>query len=113
MDAAVDRISSPYEKASTLLNIIPLAIRNSSEELSLALLKKTEAMTNKINIQSIADSIRKNIAEIFFELYQRSKDKKILTHAIQITKTIDDDEIRYHHLSQLGYAEMFELPPSM
>ena len=111
MDAAVDRISSPYEKASTLLNIIPLAIRNSSEELSLALLKKTEAMKNKINIQSIADSIRKNIAEIFFELYQRSKDKKILTHAIQITKTIDDDEIRYHHLSQLGYAEMFELPP--
>jgi hypothetical protein len=111
MNLAVDRISSPYEKASTLLNIIPLAMQNSSEELSLVLLKKTEAMTNKINIQSIADSIRNNIADIYYTLYQKSEDKKILSLAIQITKTIDDDEMRYHHLSQLGYTEMYEIPP--
>jgi hypothetical protein len=111
MDAAVDRISSPYEKASTLLNIIPLAIQNSSEGLSLSLLKKTEAMTNKINIQSIADNIRNNIADIYFALHQKSENKKILSLAIHITKTIDDDEIRYHHLSQLGYTEMYEIPP--
>jgi len=111
MDAAVDKISSPYEKASALLNIIPLALQNSSEELSLTLLKKTEAMTNKINIQSIADNIRNNIADIYFALHQKSENKKILSLAIQITKTIDDDEIRYHHLSQLGYTEMYEIPP--
>src|SRR5208337_2658791 len=111
MDAAVDRISSPYEKASTLLNIIPLAIQNSPEELSLALLKKTEALTNKINIQSIADSVRNNIADIYSTLYKKSGDKKILSHAIQITKTIDDDDMRLQHLSQLGYTEMYEIPP--
>ena len=111
MDAAVDSISSPYEKASTLLNIIPLAMQNSSEALSLTLLKKTEALTNKINIQSIADSVRNNIADIYFELYQKSGDNKILSLAIQITRTIDDDEIRFHHLNQLGYTEMFEIPP--
>jgi hypothetical protein len=111
MDAAVDKISSPYEKASALLNIIPLALQNSSEELSLTLLKKTEAMTNKINIQSIADNIRNNIADIYFALHKKSENKKILSLAIHITKTIDDDEIRYHHLSQLGYTEMYEIPP--
>jgi hypothetical protein len=111
MNAAVDRISSPYEKASTLLNIIPLAMQNSSEELALILLKKTEILTSKINIQSIADSIRNNIADIYSMLYQNSENKKTLLLAIQITKTIDDDEMRYHHLSQLGYLEMYEIPP--
>jgi len=110
MHEAVDRISSPYEKTSTLLNIIPIAVQNSSDELSLILLKKTEALTTTINIQSIADEVRISIADIYSALYRKSGNKKILLLAVQVTKTIDDDEIRYRQLCQLGYKEMYEIP---
>jgi len=111
MEGAIDRISSPYEKSSMLLTIIPLTISNSDEELPLKLLKKTEALTKKINIQSIADIIRNQIAEVYISLNQEKPDKKMLSHAIQITKTIDDDEVRLYRLEQMGYTEMYEITP--
>jgi len=111
MEDAIDKISSPYEKSSVLLTIIPLTIQISDDERSLALLKKTEILTKKINIQSIADNIRNNIVEIYSILYHKSQNKKMLTHAIQITKTIDDDEIRLYRLEQMGYTEMYEITP--
>jgi tetratricopeptide (TPR) repeat protein len=111
MEDVVDKITSPYEKASVLLTIIPLTIQNFDDERSLALLKKTEILTKKINIQSIADNIRNNIVELYSALYQKNQNKNMLTHAIQITKTIDDDEIRLYRLEQMGYTEMYEITP--
>lgn len=111
MEDVVDKISSPYEKSSVLLTIIPLTMQNSDDERTLTLLKKTELLTKKINIQSIADNIRNNIVEIYSVLYQKNQNKKMLTQAIQITKTIDDDEIRLYRLEQLGSTEMYEITP--
>ena len=111
MENAADKIASPYEKASVLLIIVPLAIQNADDLLSLKLLKKIEALTKKINISSIADTIRNHIAEIYTSLYQKKHDKKMLEHAIQITKTIDDDEVRFYRLEQMGYTEMYEITP--
>ncbi|MCK9631303.1 MAG: hypothetical protein M0R30_06635 [Methanoregula sp.] len=111
MEDAAEKITSPYEKASVLLNIIPLTMQNADNELPFNLLKKTETLTKKINIQSIADTIRNNIAEIYTVVYQKNHDKKMLAHAIQITKSIDDDETRFYRLEQLGYTEMYEITP--
>jgi hypothetical protein len=111
MEDAADKITTPYEKASTLLNIIPLTIQNADDELPLKLLKKAEVLTKRINIQSIADTIRNNIVEAYTVFYQKNHDKKMLAHAIQITKTIDDDEIRLFRLEHLGYTEMYEITP--
>lgn len=111
MEDAVDKITSPYEKASMLLNIIPLTMQNADDGLPFNLLKKTEILTKKINIQSIADTIRNNIVEIYTVVYQKNHDKKMLAHAIQITKSIDDDETRFCRLEQLGYTEMYEITP--
>jgi hypothetical protein len=111
MEDAADKITSPYEKASVLLNIIPLTMQNADDGLPFNLLKKTEILTKKINIQSIADTIRNNVAEIYTVVYQKNHDKKMLAHAIQITKSIDDDETRFYRLEQLGYTEMYEITP--
>ncbi len=111
MEDAVDKISSPYEKASIILTIVPLTIQNFDDGLPLKLLKKTEALTKKINIPSIADTIRNSIAEFYLLLYQKNHDKKILTYAIQITKSIDDDEVRLYRLEKMGYTEMYEITP--
>jgi hypothetical protein len=111
MEDAVEKISSPYEKASIILTIVPLTMQNSDAELTLKLLKKTELLTKKINIPSIADTIRNNIAEFYMLLHQKNHDKKILTHAIQITKSIDDDEVRLYRLEKMGYTEMYEITP--
>jgi hypothetical protein len=66
----VEKIPSPYEKASALLDIIPLALQNSDNDTSVILLKKAETLTRKINIQQIADTIRDKIAQMFCMLYQ-------------------------------------------
>jgi hypothetical protein len=111
MEDAVDKISSPYEKASIILTIVPLTMQNSEDELPLKLLKKAEVLTKKINIPSIADTIRNNIAEFYTLLHQKNHDKKMLMHAIKITKSIDDDEVRLYRLEKMGYTEMYEITP--
>jgi hypothetical protein len=108
---AADRISSPYEKASTILDIVPLAIQDCRNTTTPEiLLKNAEVLTNKINIPTIADTIRDNIANIYAMLYHKQNEKKYLNNAIQIAKTIDDNNLRFLRFRQLGYSETFEEP---
>lgn len=112
MTQAAERIPSPYVKASTLLDIVPLALKDCGDsDAPVALLKKAEVLTKKINIPSIADTIRDNIAQIYAMLYQNQNNKKYLDSAIQVTKTIEDDNIRLNRFVQLGYSETFDIPP--
>jgi hypothetical protein len=112
MTQAADRIHSPYEKASVLLDIVPLALQDCNDtEMPVALLKKAEILTKKINIPSIADTVRDTIVQIYAMLFQKQNDPRFLDQAILITKTIDDDSIRLQHFVQLGYTETFEITP--
>jgi hypothetical protein len=104
----VEKIPSPYEKASALLDIIPLALQNSDNDTSVILLKKAETLTRKINIQQIADTIRDKIAQMFCMLYQKHKNITYLNRAIEVTKTIDDDEIRLRRLTKMGQKKPIE-----
>jgi hypothetical protein len=112
MILASDRIPSPYVKASTLLDIVPLSIKDcENHEIPVTLLKKTEGLTKKINIPSIADTIRDNIAQFYVMLFHKQNDKKYLDSALQISKTIEDDNIRLRKFVELGYSETFEVTP--
>jgi hypothetical protein len=111
METAADKVASPYEKASVLLSIVRLAIQNADDDQTLKLLKKAESLTKKINIPSIADTIKNSIAEIYTGLYEKSHDKKMHDLAIQIIKTIDADEIRFYRLEQMGFSEIYEITP--
>ena len=111
MSHAVEKIPSPYEKASALLEIIPLLMQNSDEEAPVILLKKADALTKKINIPRIADTIRDKIAQMFVVFYQKYNNPKYLQNAIEVTKTIDDAQIRLHRLTQMGQKSEYELPP--
>jgi hypothetical protein len=112
MTIAADKISSPYEKASVLLNIIFIAQQDcDDDEVLMDLLSKAELTTKKINIPLIIDTIRDNITQQYAVLYQKSNNKKILNHAIRISKTIDNDNIRLQRFAQLGYAETYEIVP--
>jgi hypothetical protein len=110
MSEAVDRISSPYEKASALLDIIPLAIQSSDDKTPVILLKKAEALTRKINIPQIADTIRDNIARMFVALYHNHNKTTYLDSAIEVTKAIDNVDIRHRRLTQMGYTDTYEIP---
>jgi tetratricopeptide (TPR) repeat protein len=108
---AVERIPSPYEKASALLDIIPISLQNSDDDTPVILLNKAEALTTKINIQQIADTIRDKIAQMFCMLYQKNKNKIYLHRAIEVTKTIDDDEIRLRRFTKMRQKESIEGSP--
>jgi tetratricopeptide (TPR) repeat protein len=111
MTDAVEKIASPYEKVSTLLDIIPLAIQSTNGETPSKLLKKAESLTKKINIQFIADRMRDNIAQIYIMLAQNNSERKYLDSAISIIRTIDDDNLRQENLTRVGYPETYEIPP--
>jgi len=74
-------------------------------------LKKAYALTRKINIQYIADTIRDNIAQLYTMLYATRNDKKYLTYAIDTTRSIDDDDVRLRRLMQMGHKETYEIAP--
>ncbi|MDD1682768.1 MAG: hypothetical protein LUO98_02930, partial [Methanoregula sp.] len=111
MTEAAEKISSPYEKVSILLDIIPLAIQSSDDETPAKLLKKAEVLTGRINIQFIADRMRDNIAQIYLMLAEKKADRKYTTAAIAVIRTIDADDIRQNLLSRVGYPETYEIPP--
>jgi tetratricopeptide (TPR) repeat protein len=110
MSEAVERIPSPYEKASALLDIIPLALQNGDDDTPVILLKKAEALTRKINIPQIADTIRDKIAQMYVVLYHNHNNTKYLQYAIEVTKTIENDEIRLHRFTQMGLKDTYEIP---
>jgi tetratricopeptide (TPR) repeat protein len=110
MSEAVDRIPSPYEKASALLEIIPLALQNSEDDSPGILLKKAEALTRKINIPQIADTIRDKIAQMYGVLSHKYNNTKFLQYAVDVTKTIENEEIRLRRLTQMGLKDTYEIP---
>ena len=111
MTEAVEKISSPYEKISTLLDIIPLAIQSTEGDIPSKLLRKAEILTKKINIQYIADRMRDNIAQIYLMLAEKNNDSKYRDLAIAVIRTIDDDTLRQDHLMKAGSPETYEIPP--
>jgi tetratricopeptide (TPR) repeat protein len=111
MTEAVEKISSPYEKVTTLLDIIPLAMQNTEENIPVKLLRKAELLTKKINIQYIADRMRDTIAQIYIMLAGKNADTKYMDLAIAVIRTIDTDEIRQNNLLKVGYPETYEIPP--
>ena len=111
MTDAVEKIASPYEKVSTLLDIIPLAIQSTNGDTPSKLLKKAEVLTKKINIQFIADRMRDTIAQIYIMLAQNHPDKKYLDSAIAVIRNIDDDNLRQNYLTKVGHPETYEVPP--
>ena len=111
MTDAVEKISSPYEKISTLLDIIPLAIQSADGDTPLILLRKAEGLIKKINIQYIADRMRDTVARIYLMLAEKYADRKYMESAIAVIRTIGADEIRQNHLMNAGYPETYEIPP--
>jgi hypothetical protein len=111
MTATVKKIPTPYEKASTLLDIIPLLLQNGDKMISLSLLKEVNEVTHQIHIQYIVDTIRNTITGYLILLYSKSNDPIDIDYAIEIAKTIDSDTVRIKRLKQLGLSEPFEYSP--
>jgi hypothetical protein len=109
---ATDNISSPYDKATILLEVFPLSLADCEDDTPVAILKKAEIITKKINVQYISDIILDTIAEIFLTLHKRKNKTSYLSSAIEVTKSIDNDDIRLHRQADLGYQEVFDIQPS-
>jgi hypothetical protein len=85
-------------------------MESSGDKTPAILLKKAEGLTRKINIPQIADTIRDNIARMFVALYHKHTKETYLQAAIDITKAIDNVEIRHRRLNQIGYKDTHEIP---
>ncbi|MEI8330274.1 MAG: hypothetical protein WCF90_01235 [Methanomicrobiales archaeon] len=111
MMETTEKIPSPYEHASIILDIIPFALQSNNDELVLMLLKKADTLTKSINIEAIADIFRDKVAQEYLLLYSTRNEKKYLIFAIDATQTIDDDGLRLHRLVQMGQKDSYEISP--
>jgi hypothetical protein len=111
MSQAVEKIPSPYEKASALLDIIPLVMQNGEDGTPVLLLRKAEALTRKINVPQIADTIRDKIAQMYVFFQQKYSKPEYIQNAIDVTNTIESDTIRLNRLTQMGRSESYEISP--
>lgn len=102
---ALEKIESPYDKALLILDVIPLSVRSCSEETSLGLIRTAEELSDQINIQHIADTIRDTIAGILVDLSKKQQHAGYLKKAVDILLKLDDDELKSYRLNQIGYQQ--------
>ena len=108
MSETAETITFPYEKASIILKIIPLALQSSDGKTAYTLLQNAEQLSEKINIPYIADAIRENIVRIYSLLHHQSTEKSQFDAAIRIIKTMEDDQVQIRWLQQIGYSYLPE-----
>ena len=111
MVSATGRIVSPYDKIMILLRIFPFAQNDCEDNTPFEILKTAKELTRKININYISDTILDNISGILISSYYKNNRQDYLTQAIDVTKAIDDDEIRIRRLIEAGYHEQYDSPP--
>ena len=105
---ALEKIDSPYNQALLILKLVPLAIQNGEDIFALDLLDRAERVSEKINIQHVADSIRDEIAGILSDLSKRQGNTHHLKKSVEILAHIEDDQLRRDRLAQLGFEDMAE-----
>lgn len=112
MIEAADRIPTPYLKATTLLDIVPLTLRDCKDDkIPVTLLKNAAHLTRKINIPSIADTLRDSIVQMYSMLFEHKQEEKFKDAAITVARTITDDAKRLARLEQLGVPETLQVTP--
>jgi len=102
---AINKISSPYDKARLHLEIFPLALQSCDDNTPISLLMQAKENATTINIPFIADSIRDDIARLLSSLSETHTDKNYRKKAIDIIRAIDDDELRLSRLLQMGIVD--------
>lgn len=105
---AVQAIPAAYDKASVLIEIIPLAVQCCNDDTPQKLMTMAENLAKKVNIGYIADTLHDDIARFYFMLYQKNSDTRYIEESIRILKMIDNDEIRITRLQQMGYTDINE-----
>ncbi|MDD1704760.1 MAG: hypothetical protein LUP97_06015 [Methanoregula sp.] len=113
MVQASEKIVSPYEKVTALLEIVPLALADSTDETPTILLKKAQNLTKKINIPYIADTLLDTIAQALSLMHDAWKKEEYLSSAIAVAETISDDELRLTRFELMGQGELYDVPPSV
>jgi hypothetical protein len=74
-------------------------------------LKKAEGLIPKINIPSIADTIRGNIAQMYLMLGEKENDTSCREKAILMIRSIEDDNIRIQRFDQMNTTSEGSAPP--
>ncbi|MEN6442688.1 MAG: hypothetical protein WC391_00640 [Methanoregula sp.] len=108
MSKSAEKITFPYDRASMILKIIPLALQSSHDKIALSLLRNAEHLSEKINIPYIADTIRENIVRMYSMFHHQSAEKTVFDAAISVIKTIEDDQLQIQCLHKMGYGELPE-----
>ena len=105
---SLEKIDSPYNQALLTLKLIPLAVRKGEIAFALDLLNRAEQLSETINVQHVADSIRDEVARILEDLFRMQGDERYLKKSAEILALIEDDQLRQDSLARIGCEDTTE-----
>ncbi len=97
-------IPLPYDRASMLLDVIPLAETYGEKDDSIRLLGEAEKAVEAIQIPFISSMVKKGIVQLLLMLHAKRGDESLRKRAIRVAGGIPDEQVRDTLLSQLGAA---------
>lgn len=102
---AIDKVPAAYDKATLLLDVVPLADRYGGPADPVELLNKTVITAESIKIPYVASIMRQAIVQMFYMLYTRTAESALLQKAKDVASSIEDEELKRKTLLSLGVAE--------
>ncbi|MDH7593555.1 MAG: hypothetical protein QHG99_04260 [Methanomicrobiales archaeon] len=102
---AIDKVPVSYDKATLLLDVVPLADRYGGPADPVELLNKTVITAESIKIPYIASIMRQAIVQMFYMLFTKTSDTTLLQKAKDVASSIEDEELKRKTLLNLGVTE--------
>ncbi|HZD43221.1 MAG TPA: hypothetical protein VE134_04110, partial [Methanomicrobiales archaeon] len=98
-------IPLPYDRASMLLDVIPLAETYGEKNDSLALIGEAEKSAEDLQIPFISTMVKKGIVQLLLMLNAKRGDDSLRKRALKVASSIPDEQDRDTLLAQIGGGE--------
>lgn len=97
-------IPFPYDRASMLISVAPIAEKYGQERDAEMLLDEADRITAEIQIPIVAAMVKRGVSQMFLMLAAARKDESLRTRAIEAIQSIEDEIIRNRVFAQIGVS---------
>lgn len=110
--AGIDAIPLPYDRASMLLSVVPIALKSGEKGDAERLLVEADALTAEIHIPVVSAQVKKGVCQMYLMLATAEKNEGYRKKGIDIVRSIEDEVLRKRIFREtgIGAAETVEDP---
>ncbi|EJG07428.1 hypothetical protein Metli_1477 [Methanofollis liminatans DSM 4140] len=107
--AGIDAIPLPYDRASMLLSVVPIAVRSGEKGDAERLLVEADALTADIHIPVVSALVKKGICQMYLMLAATEKNEAYKKKGIEVVRSIEDEILRIRTFGEIGISTVEEV----